>query len=27
VIPKELTEMLQGVVVVAVAIAAAWERR
>jgi simple sugar transport system permease protein len=26
-IPKELTEMLQGVVVVAVAIAAAWERR
>jgi simple sugar transport system permease protein len=26
-IPKELTEMLQGVVVLAVAIAAAWERR
>jgi simple sugar transport system permease protein len=27
VVPKELTEMLQGVVVLAVAIAAAWERR
>jgi simple sugar transport system permease protein len=26
-VPKELTEMLQGVVVLAVAIAAAWERR
>ena len=26
-IPKELTEMLQGVVVLAVAVALAWERK